>query len=162
HPAGSRLRPDGGDPGCGRGAGAAGNIGTSTGPRCGIALFRGTIRRRDSRAYGNFGANCQSRLGHGKGLEADTVGREGKIVTPDRWAVLREIFGKALEAPESERSAVLDSACNGDLDLRAEVERLLVESETPSWQPPVGLFPALPKLAPGDTLTHVRIDARPG
>jgi serine/threonine protein kinase len=83
-------------------------------------------------------------------------------VTPDRWALLREIFGKALEAPESERSGVLDSACNGDPDLRSEVERLLAESEAPTWQPPGGLLPSLPELAAGETLAHFRIDTKLG
>ena len=45
--------------------------------------------------------------------------------TSERWKRVKEIVGNALESPPGERSAYLDSACSGDLDLRAEAESLL-------------------------------------
>ena len=45
--------------------------------------------------------------------------------TSERWKRVKEIVGNALESPPGERSAFLDSACSGDLDLRAEAESLL-------------------------------------
>ena len=42
-----------------------------------------------------------------------------------RWKQLKEIVGEALDMPPSRRSAYVESACSGDLSLRAEVESLL-------------------------------------
>jgi formylglycine-generating enzyme required for sulfatase activity/dienelactone hydrolase len=73
------------------------------------------------------------------------------------------VFGAALETSESERPGFLESECGGDADLRAEVERLLVGNQEPSWQSPATtFFPIAAELAPGDTLAHYRIDARLG
>jgi Tol biopolymer transport system component/tRNA A-37 threonylcarbamoyl transferase component Bud32 len=89
-------------------------------------------------------------------------------VTPQRWSRMKEIFGAALEMPEPERPAFLDSACAGDAELRAEVERLLAESSTPSLHSPArGLLNAVSlnaagELAPGDTVAHYRIEAELG
>jgi serine/threonine protein kinase/formylglycine-generating enzyme required for sulfatase activity/dienelactone hydrolase len=84
-------------------------------------------------------------------------------MTPQRWSRIREVFGAALEIPESERRQFLESACGGDTDLRAEVERLLVGNDEPSWQSPATkLFAAAAELAPGDTVAHYRIDAKLG
>jgi eukaryotic-like serine/threonine-protein kinase len=49
-------------------------------------------------------------------------------MTPERWGRIKEIFGAAFERPVAERSAFLDSACQGEPELRAEVDRLLAES----------------------------------
>jgi len=84
-------------------------------------------------------------------------------VTPQRWSRIRELFGAALETPQSERSRFLESACGGDTDLRTEVERLLAGNQEPSWQSPATtLFPVAAELTPGDTVSHYRIDARLG
>lgn len=48
-------------------------------------------------------------------------------MTPERWALLREIFREAFELPESERLHFLHSACPGDLSLQSELERLLAK-----------------------------------
>jgi hypothetical protein len=61
-------------------------------------------------------------------------------MTPQRWSRMKEVFGAALEKPDDERSAFLDSACNGDADLRAEVERLLAESDADSLHSPANEF----------------------
>jgi len=45
---------------------------------------------------------------------------------------LAEIYRLVNETPEAERDALLDSACNGDAEARAEIERLLGEHEIPS------------------------------
>ena len=84
-------------------------------------------------------------------------------MTPQRWARIKEIFGAAFEQPEGERAAFLDSACNGDLELRAEVERLLAESDSASLHSPASeILNASAELAPGDTVAHYRIEARLG
>ena len=84
-------------------------------------------------------------------------------MTPQRWSRIREVFGAALETSESERHRFLESACAGDADLRAEVERLLVGNQEPSWQSPAAtMFQLAAELSPGDTVAHYRIDAKLG
>jgi hypothetical protein len=47
-------------------------------------------------------------------------------VTTADGAEFYRIFAEALPLPASERDAYLHEACNGDLDLRARIESLLV------------------------------------
>jgi serine/threonine protein kinase/dienelactone hydrolase len=84
-------------------------------------------------------------------------------MTPERWSQIKDLFSAALETPESERPRFLESACCGDADLRAEVERLLAGNQEPSWQSPAArLFTVAAQLEPGDTVAHYRIEARLG
>ena len=84
-------------------------------------------------------------------------------MTPQRWARIKEVFGAVFEQPEAERTAFLDSACEGDLELRAEVELLLSEGDASSLHSPAGSFlNNAVELAPGDTVAHYRIEARLG
>ena len=55
------------------------------------------------------------------------------------WLKVEELFHAALERPPEERPAFLDRACNGDTDLRRQVELLLkikpeVSSKFPQWK----------------------------
>ena len=50
-------------------------------------------------------------------------------MTPERWALVRQIFDATLERPAAERSAYLDQACGGDADLREEIQALLSSYE---------------------------------
>jgi serine/threonine protein kinase len=84
-------------------------------------------------------------------------------VTPERWSRLREVFRAALETPEPERSQFLESACEGDTELRMEVGRLLAGNQETSWQSPATLLlPATAELAPGDTLGRYLLEAKLG
>src|ERR1035438_1198605 len=84
-------------------------------------------------------------------------------MTPQRWSRIKEVFGTALEKPASERPGFLESACGGDADLRAEVERMLAANEAPSWQSPAAkLFAVAAELAPGDAVAQYRIEAKLG
>ncbi len=47
----------------------------------------------------------------------------------DRWQQVDDIFHRALACGPAERSALLDHACQQDLELRAEVEALLIHDE---------------------------------
>ena len=47
----------------------------------------------------------------------------------DRWEKVRTIFHKAAEMGPDRRGSYLDRECEGDQDLRAEVERLLAADE---------------------------------
>jgi serine/threonine protein kinase len=80
-------------------------------------------------------------------------------VTPERWSQIKELFSAALETPELERSRFLESACGGDADLRAEVERMLAGNEEPSWQSPAAkLLAVAAELAPGDSVAHYQVE----
>src|SRR5438094_10144040 len=46
-------------------------------------------------------------------------------VTPERWKEIEAVFEKALDLPTNARTAFLKKSCNGDEDLRREVESLL-------------------------------------
>jgi len=46
-------------------------------------------------------------------------------VTPDRWQEVKAVLENALERTETERTAFLDAACEGDDEMRREVESLL-------------------------------------
>jgi predicted Ser/Thr protein kinase len=56
----------------------------------------------------------------------------------------------------------LDSACDGDSELRGEVERLLNESDDSLHSPASGLFGGAPEFAPGDKVAHYRIQEKLG
>jgi serine/threonine protein kinase/tetratricopeptide (TPR) repeat protein len=84
-------------------------------------------------------------------------------VTPARWAEINKLFSAALETPEPERPGFLKSACGGDAELQAEVERMLAGSTELGWQGPAAKwFAAVADLAPSDTVAHYRIEARLG
>ena len=46
-------------------------------------------------------------------------------MNPERWQQIRRVLDDAIATPEADRPALLDAACGGDLELRAEVESLL-------------------------------------
>jgi len=48
-----------------------------------------------------------------------------KGMEPEKWRKLSLIYHAVLACPAQERSAVLDSTCGGDLELRAELESLI-------------------------------------
>ncbi|HTP88459.1 MAG TPA: protein kinase [Bryobacteraceae bacterium] len=84
-------------------------------------------------------------------------------MTPERWAWIKEMVGAAIERPEQERNAWLDSACGADNQLRAEVERLLAQGEETLKAPAADfLAGTLHGLAAGDVLLHYRIEAKIG
>ncbi|MBM4188790.1 MAG: serine/threonine protein kinase [Gemmatimonadetes bacterium] len=70
----------------------------------------------------------------------------------DRWTRIEAICADALEVPAASRSAFLDRACAGDLDLRREVDSLLAAAAAdPDYLARPLLAPAdLPAAAAGD------------
>src|SRR5215467_11492146 len=63
-----------------------------------------------------------------------TIVRKEIPMDQERSAKLRVLFHDALEREPQERSAFLDARCEGDLDLRREVQQLL------DCEPVVGTF----------------------
>ena len=49
-------------------------------------------------------------------------------MTADRWRKVEELFVQAVECPPSERPVLLDRLCQGDEELRRELESLVKES----------------------------------
>ena len=47
------------------------------------------------------------------------------MTSSDHWRRLEEVFQAALDIPHEDRDAWLAGACQGDADLRCEVENLL-------------------------------------
>ena len=50
-------------------------------------------------------------------------------MTPERWKQINEVFQHALAHQSDERAAYLHRSCDGDDDLRHEVESLLASFE---------------------------------
>ena len=46
-------------------------------------------------------------------------------MTPERWKEVEAVFDQAVQVPEQEQSAFLERTCDGDVELRREVESLL-------------------------------------
>jgi hypothetical protein len=50
----------------------------------------------------------------------------------EQWSRLRQLFGEIQNIPEGERPAFLDREVSGDLELRAELERVLAANDSAS------------------------------
>jgi eukaryotic-like serine/threonine-protein kinase len=57
--------------------------------------------------------------------ESVALPRDRKIVTPERWQQIEAIFEQTLDLPAEKRSTFLQQTCDGDEELRREVESLL-------------------------------------
>ena len=70
-------------------------------------------------------------------------------MTREEWQHVKEILHTALEVPRADRAAYLDQTCDGNADLRCEVESLLASHDDAGTflEEPVA---ARPKLAGSD------------
>jgi serine/threonine protein kinase len=73
----------------------------------------------------------------------------------------KEIFEYAVKEPVSKRSAYLSAACQGNPELRAEVERLLAAGDEKEARGADG-GPISETLSVGSTVSHYRIEAKLG
>ncbi len=85
-------------------------------------------------------------------------------MTPQRWAVVREIFEAAVERDPVARAEYLNAACAGDDELRREVESLLgshARADDFLSEPPVELSggPAPPQDLSSEVLEGLRVGA---
>jgi serine/threonine protein kinase/Tol biopolymer transport system component len=79
---------------------------------------------------------------------------------PQRWQRVKEIFDGALARQGDERAAFLDRACDGDADVRDEVESLLRSYEVAGSfmeAPAVAHADLEQKLTPGQRVGHYQI-----
>lgn len=74
-------------------------------------------------------------------------------MTPERWQRIEEIFYAAVEREPAERMGFLDQACEGDSDLRKNVQTLLNGDgrhgaflEAGAWRPPAQWRPRCSSL----------------
>lgn len=51
------------------------------------------------------------------------------MMTPERWAQIKEIFAAVVEQPPGERQSMLANLCHDDHQVQAEVERLLLQHD---------------------------------
>ncbi|HUF10851.1 MAG TPA: hypothetical protein VMO47_16145, partial [Rhodothermales bacterium] len=53
-------------------------------------------------------------------------------MTPERWKHVQVLFHEALDQPPERRTVFLDRACDGDGELRRDVEALLAADDNPA------------------------------
>jgi non-specific serine/threonine protein kinase/serine/threonine-protein kinase len=79
----------------------------------------------------------------------------------ETWQRVKEILNQALDTPEADRAAFLEQACNGDREVRAEVESLLAShaeaGEFIEPAPPVAPAPVPDSLRTGTDIGPYRI-----
>jgi hypothetical protein len=92
-------------------------------------------------------------------------------MTPERWQQVKRLFYDACERAPEERGVFLDAACDGDVELRREIESLLAVQERAGdfMQQPVmnvapagGLGDAETEIEAGRLISHYRVERRIG
>jgi eukaryotic-like serine/threonine-protein kinase len=78
-------------------------------------------------------------------------------MTPERWQTVVETFEAAAERPQYERAAFLDVACAGDVDLRREVESLLLHDSRSGDFLDTPQFPLIPDTVEGMVIGAYRV-----
>jgi eukaryotic-like serine/threonine-protein kinase len=78
------------------------------------------------------------------------------LMSPERWARVRELICEALDRHPSERAKYLENACGNDSELRSQVESLMAVSESSGGMLPSSMIPAR-RLAPGTVIDHFEI-----
>ena len=66
-------------------------------------------------------------------------------MTPERWQQVKRLFHDACERAPEEQAVFLDAACDGDVELRREIESLLAVHERAGdfmKQPAMNVAPA--------------------
>src|SRR5437763_1648308 len=51
------------------------------------------------------------------------------MMTPERWSQIKDIFVVVMDRPAEQRQSVLVEACQGDLELQAELRQLLAQHD---------------------------------
>ena len=81
-------------------------------------------------------------------------------MTPERWAQIEDLFHRAVECDPQQRTRLLDEACDGDSQLRREVEVLLASEESASDRMQAAVHSGLDAMTfplVGKTISHYRI-----
>src|SRR5216683_2529069 len=85
-------------------------------------------------------------------------------MTPERFEQVKVLFEAAMELPAADRAAFLDRTCEGDEELRREVESLVVSRPGPLDAPVPKLTgePAVTEVVVGSQLGPYRIEGLAG
>jgi serine/threonine protein kinase len=81
-------------------------------------------------------------------------------MTPERWAQIEELFHRVAECGPAQRAGLLDTACNGDADLRREVEALILNDRGASDHLGAAVRAGLDAVAyplVGEAVSHYRV-----
>jgi serine/threonine protein kinase len=81
-------------------------------------------------------------------------------LTPERWAQIEDLFQRVADCPPEQRNQFLAEACNGDSDLRREVELLLAREESASDRMQAAVHGGLDAMTfplVGKIVSHYRI-----
>jgi serine/threonine protein kinase len=71
-------------------------------------------------------------MANSEGVAASGDRRKGEVVTPERWKQIERVFEEAIDLPSGARPAFLERTCQGDEEMRREVESLLGAHEEAS------------------------------
>src|SRR6478672_5274980 len=89
-------------------------------------------------------------MDHGQGLALPRTERGRKLMKPERWKQVTDLFQSAVERAPERRGAFLDEACHGDEGLRREVGSLLTSYERAENFIEVPAFEVAPELVTND------------
>ncbi len=81
-------------------------------------------------------------------------------MTPERWAQIEDLFYRVADCPPEQRNQFLAEACNGDSDLRREVEVLLASEKSASDRMQAAVHGGLDAMTfplVGKIVSHYRI-----
>ena len=81
-------------------------------------------------------------------------------MTPDRWAQIEELFHRTAQCDPQQQAALLDEGCDGDKELRREVEVLLASKERASDRMQAAVQGGLDAVGfplVGETVSHYHI-----
>src|SRR6187549_3977902 len=106
-------------------------------------------------------------MDHGQGLALPRTERGRKLMKPERWKQVNDLFQSAVERAPGERAAFLDESCYGDEGMRREVESLLTSHERAENFIELPAVKAAPEFVPNDTadalvgklIGHYRIES---
>src|SRR6187401_126628 len=89
-------------------------------------------------------------MDHGQGLALPRTERGRKLMKPERWKQVNDLFQSAVERAPGERAAFLDESCYGDEGIRREVESLLTSHERAENFIELPAFEVAPELVTND------------
>src|SRR6187401_1403970 len=109
-------------------------------------------------------------MDHGQGLALPRTERGRKLMKPERWKQVNDLFQSAVERAPGERAAFLDESCYGDEGMRREVESLLTSHERAENFIELPAFEVAPELVTNDKagalvgklIGHYRVESLSG
>jgi len=81
-------------------------------------------------------------------------------LTPERWAEIEELFYRVADCEAEQRTRLLEEACDGDSELRRQVEVLLASEESAGNRMQAAVYGGLDAMTfplVGETVSHYRI-----